>query len=130
MLKELIAHARAVAPEECCGLIGTSDGKTASSMYPMRNVAKHPRTAYEVAPSDLFSVQREIRARSETLLAIYHSHPASDNPEPSETDLRLAYYPDAFYIIIGLQNIEKVRGFEIGGAGAPWTEATLETVSA
>src|SRR6266478_1354042 len=111
LLAELISHSRTTAPEECCGLIGSADGELASSVYAMQNVATNPRVAYEAAPVDLFSAQREMRARSEGLLAIYHSHPASNNPHPSETDVRLAYYPEAFYIIIGLESEAKVRAF-------------------
>ena len=43
-----------------------------------------------------------MRERGEELLAIYHSHPRSAEPRPSETDVRLAYYPQATYFIIGL----------------------------
>jgi proteasome lid subunit RPN8/RPN11 len=128
MLAELISYARAAAPDECCGLIGSGDGELASSVYAMQNVATNRRVAYEAAPVDLFSAQREMRARSEGLLAIYHSHPASNNPQPSETDVRLAYYPEAFYIIIGLESETKVRAFCIGGHDGGWTEARIETI--
>jgi proteasome lid subunit RPN8/RPN11 len=42
-----------------------------------------------------------MRARGETLIGVYHSHPRSDDPAPSRTDVRLAFYPEAFYLIIG-----------------------------
>jgi proteasome lid subunit RPN8/RPN11 len=128
LLAELLSHSRATAPEECCGLIGSADGELASSIYAMQNVATNPRVAYEAAPVDLFSAQREMRARGESLLAIYHSHPASNNPHPSETDVRLAYYPEAFYIIIGLESEAKVLAFCIGGHDGGWTEVQIETV--
>ncbi len=31
---------------------------------------------------------------------IYHSHTRSD-PYPSQTDINLAFYPDALYVIVG-----------------------------
>ena len=55
-----------------------------------------------------------MRDRGETLLAIYHSHPRAKNPEPSATDVRLAYYPSAVYLIVGLANEEpSLRAFRI-----------------
>lgn len=97
----VIAHAREVAPQECCGLVGGINGQ-AKTIYPTRNIAADPLVAYEAAPEDLFAAQRSMRERDEELIAIYHSHPRSPNPEPSPTDVRLAYYPSAVYLIVGL----------------------------
>jgi proteasome lid subunit RPN8/RPN11 len=104
----MIAHARETAPEECCGLIGGVSEIQASTLYRLRNVTPHPESAYEAAPEDLFTAQRQMRERGEDLLAIYHSHPRSSDPSPSETDVRLAYYPTAKYLIIGLGGTEAV----------------------
>jgi proteasome lid subunit RPN8/RPN11 len=113
-LDEIIAHATAVAPHECCGLIGGSSDWQASTVYRTRNVAHDPLVTYEAAPEDLFAAQRKMRERDEHLIAIYHSHPRSASPEPSATDVRLAYYPSAVYLIVGLGNREPcVRAFRI-----------------
>lgn len=107
---EIIAHAREAAPHECCGLIGgTSDGQ-GQSIYRTRNIAADPLVAYEAAPEDLFGAQRIMRQRGEELLAIYHSHPRSSDPQPSATDVRLAYYPSAVYLIVGFRNSEPCVG--------------------
>ncbi len=55
-----------------------------------------------------------MRDRNETLFAIYHSHPASP-AIPSETDINLAAYPDAIYLIISLntKGVMEIRGFKI-----------------
>ncbi|HYP52295.1 MAG TPA: M67 family metallopeptidase [Pyrinomonadaceae bacterium] len=98
--EEMLAHASETRPEECCGLLGGRGG-SALSVYRLRNVASERRTSYEAAPEELFAAQREMRARGETLLAIYHSHPESDEPAPSERDVRLAFYPSAVYFIVG-----------------------------
>lgn len=80
----------------------------------MCNIAADPLVTYEAAPQDLFAAQREMRARGEELVAIYHSHPRAKDPEPSPTDVRLAYYPSAVYLIVGLGNHEPcVRAFQI-----------------
>src|SRR5436305_9126408 len=81
--KEIISHAREAAPQECCGLIGGTTLGVAQTIYRARNVAADPLVAYEAAPEDLFAAQREMRERGEKLLAIYHSHPRSNDPKPS-----------------------------------------------
>jgi len=103
---EIIAHAREESPAECCGLIaGTADG-TARTVYRARNMAAQPLVTYEAAPEDLFAAQRAMREGGEQLIAIYHSHPRSTDPQPSPTDVRLAYYPSAVYFIVGLGSEE------------------------
>jgi len=97
----MLAHARAVAPAECCGLVG-GNNDLAATIYRLPNVAPDPLTTYEGAPAELFAAQRSMRERGEQLLAIYHSHPRAAEPEPSETDVRLAFYPAAVYFILGL----------------------------
>ena len=121
-LEEIFASATQSAPDECCGLIG-GDGARATSLYPMRNVAANAHVAYEAAPEDLFAAQRQMRERGEQLLAIYHSHPRATEPQPSETDVRLAYYPQAIYFIVGLSGAEPVmRAFKISEADRRWEE--------
>lgn len=106
---QIIAHARAEAPRECCGLIGGAD-RRAQSVYPTRNAAADPLTTYEASPEDLFAAQRSMRERGEQLLAIYHSHPRAADPQPSATDVRLAYYPAAVYFIVGLGGEQPIIG--------------------
>src|SRR5688572_29046197 len=101
-LDAMIAHAREVAPAECCGLIGGVPQHHARTIYRLRNVTANPELGYEAAPEDLFAAQRQMREHGEELLAIYHSHPRAADPNPSETDVRQAYYPSATYLIIGL----------------------------
>src|SRR5215208_2946999 len=107
-LDAMIAHAREVAPAECCGLIGGGSEHEARTIYRLRNVTVNAELGYEAAPEDLFTAQRQMRERGEELLAIYHSHPRAVDPSPSETDVRLAYYPSAKYLIISLGGIHAV----------------------
>jgi proteasome lid subunit RPN8/RPN11 len=89
----------------------------------MRNVAAAAHVSYEAAPEDLFAAQRQMRERGEELLAIYHSHPRSAEPAPSETDVRLAYYPKAVYFIVGLAGPQPVmRAFRISEREERWEE--------
>jgi proteasome lid subunit RPN8/RPN11 len=119
---QILAHAKQADPAECCGLIGGAERRV-TSIYPLHNVAADPNVAYEAAPEDLFAAQRQMRDRGEELLAIYHSHPRSAEPEPSETDVRLAYYPQAVYFIIGLAGPRPVaRAFRISERDERWEE--------
>jgi proteasome lid subunit RPN8/RPN11 len=120
--QQIFAYAIEAAPDECCGLIG-GEGEFASGLYPMRNVAANANVAYEAAPEDLFAAQRQMRQRGEQLLGIYHSHPRAIAPQPSETDVRLAFYPKAIYFIIGLAGERPVmRAFRISEAERLWEE--------
>ena len=123
----IVAHARDVAPFECCGLIGGSEEGRTKSIYRLTNVAIEPQIAYEAAPEELFAAQREMRDRSERLLAIYHSHPRALDPAPSDTDVRMAYYPDATYLIVALGGKEPiVRGFQISESDQSWETVEYE----
>jgi proteasome lid subunit RPN8/RPN11 len=121
-LDQIVTYAKQADPAECCGLIGGADCSV-TSIYPLHNVAGDPNVAYEAAPEDLFAAQRQMRDRGEELLAIYHSHPRSAEPAPSETDVRLAYYPQAVYFIIGLAGPQPVaRAFRISEREERWEE--------
>jgi proteasome lid subunit RPN8/RPN11 len=125
-LTEMFAHARESYPAECCGLVGGRQDSS-GSIYRVRNVARDETVAYEAAPEDLFAAQREMRQRDEQLMAIYHSHPRAADPEPSETDVRLAYYPSATYLIIGLAGSEpSLRAFRIFEGDLRWQAVEYE----
>lgn len=120
-LEQIFFHAREAAPAECCGLIGGEENGGAKTIYRLRNVAVNSQVSYEAAPEELFAAQRLMRERGERLLAIYHSHPRSAKPAPSETDVRLAYYPSAVYFIIGLGGPKPVlRAFQISEPERLW----------
>lgn len=122
-VEKIFAYAKAAAPYECCGLVGGRADGNARSLYPLRNVAGDKLVSYEAAPEDLFAAQRQMRERGEELLAIYHSHPRSAEPTPSETDVRLAYYPNAVYLIVGLAGPQPViRAFRISEREERWEE--------
>ena len=122
-LERVFAHAKEATPAECCGLIGGGDDKQARTIYQLHNIAPNASVSYEAAPEDLFAAQRQMRERDEQLLGIYHSHPRSAEPTPSETDVRLAYYPKAIYFIIGLAGAEPVmRAFRISERDERWEQ--------
>lgn len=109
----MLAHARREAPLEACGLIAADREGRPSRFYATENELKSP-TRYSIPPAEIFRILREIEAQSELLYAIFHSHPATE-AYPSPTDVRLAYYPDVYYLILSLQDPEKpvLRAFTI-----------------
>ena len=112
MVDEMIAHAREDAPNECCGMIGGTDGG-AARVYRSINAEASP-LRYSLDAGDQFRIMREIEERGEELVGIYHSHTGSA-AYPSQTDLNLATYPDAVYVIVSLEDPQSpdVRGFWI-----------------
>ena len=104
----IVAHARAEAPNEACGLI-VGDRPAADGGRALRWVATANRAAspfrYEIDPNALLRLTIETDAADEAFWAIVHSHTHSP-AVPSPTDLRLAFYPDAVYILVSLDPAE------------------------
>jgi proteasome lid subunit RPN8/RPN11 len=112
LMDEIVAHARQQAPSECCGMVAARDGE-AVRVYRARNVAPSPRLAYEIDGAEQYKIQMEIEDSGLDLGAIYHSHPRTE-PYPSQTDINLAFYPDAVYVIVGLRGGElEIRAYSI-----------------
>jgi [CysO sulfur-carrier protein]-S-L-cysteine hydrolase len=119
---QMVEHARAEAPDECCGMVSSSNGE-AVKVYPAVNAAASP-LRYEIDGAEQYRIQMEIDDAGHELGAIYHSHTRS-KPYPSQTDINLAFYPDALYVIVGLAGDEpEVRAFRIRDGQV--TEAELE----
>jgi proteasome lid subunit RPN8/RPN11 len=120
LLDEIVAHARAEAPNECCGMIASRNGE-AVAIHRARNAVASP-LRYEVHPSDLHTILDAIDEDGLELGAIYHSHTRSD-PIPSQTDINLANfgdppqprYPGTLYVIVGVKDREspEVRTWSI-----------------
>jgi len=109
----IIDHAMRDAPRECCGIIAGRNG-VPLRLYETRNVAEGNRF-YEIDPAQLIDLEfRELPAHDAEIVAIYHSHPESP-AYPSATDVELAYWPDAVFLICSLANRDRpeIRGFRI-----------------
>lgn len=127
LLDEMIQHAKSERPNEACGLIAGVDGR-AIKLYKGTNVDENKRVRYSMDPKEILNASREIDANGWELLAIYHSHPHSQ-AYPSSTDVSLAFYPEANYIIISLMepNNPAVRAFRI--VDGKITEVRIEIVA-
>jgi [CysO sulfur-carrier protein]-S-L-cysteine hydrolase len=111
LVDEIVAHARAEAPNECCGMIAARDGR-AVAVHRARNAAASP-LRYEMDGMEQYRIQTAIEDAGLDLGAIYHSHTRSQ-PYPSQTDINLAFYPEAVYVIVGLAGADpEVRAFRI-----------------
>ena len=112
IIDEMVAHAREEAPNECCGIIGGADGH-ATKLFRAKNSEASPYR-YSVDAKDLFRIYRECEENDWNFLAIYHSHTASE-AYPSPTDVRLAFWPEAYYILVSLKDEANpiVRAFRI-----------------
>ncbi|MFP4147965.1 MAG: Mov34/MPN/PAD-1 family protein [Nitriliruptoraceae bacterium] len=107
----LVAHARSDAPYEVCGLLGLHpDGRI--DHHPIDN-ADRSVTTYTMEPRQLLKAMRAIED-AELDLAIYHSH-THTRAYPSATDIRLAAYPEATYVIVTLEDRDHpdIRAFRI-----------------
>ncbi len=110
--KEIVEQALREFPNECCGLIAAAGGVPVKA-FQMRNADASPVT-YRLEGKEQLKVFDEIEEQGLDLWAIYHSHTHSE-AYPSETDRRLAFYPDARYILVSLVDREdpEIRSFFI-----------------
>jgi proteasome lid subunit RPN8/RPN11 len=124
-------HARRELPNECCGILlgtRTADTKTVSEVLVCRNAASNPRTRYEIAPKELVAAQKEARSTGVEIIGFYHSHP-NGPAEPSQTDLREAYWVGCSYAILALNSGAAIRSFVLMEAG-PQREFVEELLAA
>jgi proteasome lid subunit RPN8/RPN11 len=100
LIDEMLAHAREDLPNECCGMIGGSDGE-ATSVIRVANSAASP-LRYEMDPQEQYNALKSIEGGGDELLAIYHSHTKSA-AYPSQTDVNQAVaWPEQIYVIVSL----------------------------
>jgi len=107
---ELVEHAEAEKPDECCGLVALKDG-VAERYIPGRNGAASPyRFELEVEPETWFLEDEGYE------LAVFHSHPASP-AKPSRTDVeRIGLWAGRPFFILSLSTGE-LNAFRIDGSG-------------
>jgi proteasome lid subunit RPN8/RPN11 len=121
---ELVEHARADLPNECCGMIA-GRGDTATRVHRATNTEASP-FMYVMDPREQLRIMDEIDEAGDELLAVYHSHTRSA-AYPSRTDVELAFFPQTSYLIVSLARREdpEIRSFRIA-RDAPEGEAIRE----
>jgi proteasome lid subunit RPN8/RPN11 len=100
----IVAQARAELPNEACGLIigdrwPAEDGRPLR-YEPTRNKAASPYR-YEVHAQDLLRLTIAADDADQVFWGIVHSHTHTP-ARPSPTDIGLAFYPDALYLLVSL----------------------------
>jgi len=113
ILNDMIAHARELAPHECCGLLAGNNG-VVSRMYRIANIvaiegaqnlssfdsakiahlerlspAERAEIAFVMDMQDFSTAKKDMRNHGLDLQIVYHSHP-HDPARPSITDIKIA----------------------------------------
>ena len=113
IIQEMIAHARELAPHECCGMLSGKDG-TVNECYRITNVLaamteqelsrfegtklselqqlspeERADIAFQMDAREMAMAQRDIRTKNLDLIGFYHSHTTSP-ARPSQTDITIA----------------------------------------
>lgn len=110
----IVAHARRDHPDEACGVVaGPAGSDRPERLIPMLNAAMSP-TFYEFDSGDLLRLYRDMDARDEEPVVVYHSHTATE-AYPSPTDVAYASEPAAHYVLVSTRepHVDEVRSFRI-----------------
>ena len=109
----MIEHARKEKPLECCGIL-SGKGETVEKVFELQNAEGNP-TRYSIPPQEQLRAFEKMEEESTEMIAIYHSHPHTLS-FPSETDVKMAFYPEVASIIISLKDEKNpvVNAFRIG----------------
>ncbi len=122
--KEIVEQGLREFPNECCGVIAGRDG-VPTKVIPMANADASPVT-YRLDGKEQLHVFDALDDEGLELWAIYHSHTHSE-AYPSETDVRLAFYPDARYLLLSLADRDRpvLRSFSIRDGEVTEEELTI-----
>ena len=111
--EEMIEHAKKGYPNEACGILAGPSSDVTSEFFPMRN-ADESSISYFMDPKEQLQVFKAMRVRGLQMNGIFHSHVASE-AAPSQKDRRLAFYPEASYLIVSLSDLARpvLKSFKI-----------------
>jgi [CysO sulfur-carrier protein]-S-L-cysteine hydrolase len=95
----IVAHAKRDHPDEACGIVAGPEGSDRPErLVEMVNAAGSP-TFYEFDSTGLLALYKDLWARDEEPVVVYHSHTATE-AYPSRTDIGLANEPGAHYVLV------------------------------
>jgi proteasome lid subunit RPN8/RPN11 len=98
--EQILREARAAAPRECCGLIEgrrEADQFRIVALHPARNLAD-ASDRFDIDPRDTLAAHKAARARGQTIVGCYHSHP-NGHATPSAADLAGAAEDNFLWLI-------------------------------
>ena len=99
VIAAITSHAKNDLPNEACGYLAGRNG-IITKCYPLTNIEASPEH-FSFDPAEQFATLKSARMEELEIIANYHSHPETP-ARPSQEDIRLAYDPNIFYIIVSL----------------------------
>ncbi|MBV9942618.1 MAG: M67 family metallopeptidase [Solirubrobacterales bacterium] len=125
LYEEMVAHAREEAPNECVGMVASTDGQ-AVAVYRAVNAEASP-LRFRIEPEEQLELHNKIEEGGFELGAIYHSHTRTE-PRPSQTDINFArLWPGVLWIIVGLDGEQaEVRTWSIDDGQVSGAELVVE----
>ena len=102
---DILNHSLKTRPSEACGLLGgkiENGVKYVDKVYLLTNV-DNSTEHFSMDRKEQFAAVKDMRNNGHAMLGNFHSHPASLS-RPSEEDKRLAFDPEASYLIMSLMD--------------------------
>ena len=125
IILDMIAHARELAPHECCGIL-SGINQTVTESYRITNILanmseqelsrfegaklsdlqrlspeERADIAFQMDAREMAMAQRDIRTKNLDLIGFYHSHTASP-ARPSQTDITIAMEFESYRMKLNL----------------------------
>ena len=103
---QMIHHLKQEYPNEGCGIL-SGRGGLVERVFAMTNADQSP-SSFGVEGVELLKVYRQIREAGMEVLAIFHSHVATQ-AYPSRRDCEAAAftYPEASYVVVSLAQFDR-----------------------
>ena len=143
-LEDIFAHARATAPEECCGAVIEAGGRDEVRRFTnlqgklhREKPAEYPRdatAAYTPETKEQFAAQRAGDAPGARLKVFYHSHTRVGSYFSGEDRARAMCdddpaYPDVAYLVVSdARTPGEARAFRWDEAAHDFVEVPVELV--
>jgi proteasome lid subunit RPN8/RPN11 len=112
----ILHHIQTQPEQEVCGLVGGDPGK-AASYYPVDNIDPLKTNRFTLDGAGQIAALKTMRSRSETLVAIFHSHPHT-TAQPSSLDIALGGHSGVLSLIgsTGTRGVLELRGYRLDAA--------------
>lgn len=137
---EILRHAEATAPRECCGFLVGAPGAAIERVVPVRNAAEEMRAerpdeftrtaemGYVMDPKEQLAALRAAESEGKTVRGIYHSHVEVGAYFSAEDRRRALFdgepmFPDAVYVVA---DVRARKG--VGAKAFVWNPSAAEFV--
>ena len=122
VIDDVLAHAHAEAPNECCGLLlGTDD--EINEVVRAHNALQSP-TRFYLDPADHFEAIRRARRTNRLVRGSYHSHPKGP-PHPSPTDAEQLDDPEMLVVIVSPAEVGEPKRPALRSWRGPFRAASI-----